>query len=480
MINKINNKEMGKLLTVLIASVVGLLFFSCHTSPLYPNFFGYDSAIFSLLGKGIVEGKNLYVDLFDHKGPIIFFINALGHLLGGRGGIFFIQCVSMLITVTFLFFTGRQLMKEKKYSSFIEMIFPFAGFFAAFFIAFQKGNLTEEYSLPFISGCCYMFIKYTANIKETSEHPIGFAVFYGVSLAFLSMLRLNNAVTVGAGVLYIFICLIIKKQYKNLLWNLLAGIVGMAIVFVPVFLYFYVHDSFDEMIYAAFIHNFVIAGNTARSSEVFVPYIPMFICAVILGWKIIKTRAVDSIDSLFAVIFALNLAALLIANRFMHYFVIFYPIYFLFLCRYIKPRKDWIFSVAVVLTMLLNTYQIADATMSSVKLVHINGNVRYSTVSADMTKIPENERDSVIGFEIQSADYLAGNIVPCYKYYTLQNTWSITNPQIAEDFVSYVADNTPLWLIMSKDHTNEELNEIINEEYGFQFENKYMTFYRLK
>ena len=97
-----------------------------------------------------------------------------------------------------------------------------------------------------------------------------------------------------------------------------------------------------------------------------------------------------------------------------------------------------------------------------------------------MTKIPENERDSVIGFEIQSADYLAGNIVPCYKYYTLQNTWSITNPQIAEDFVSYVADNTPLWLIMSKNHTNEELNEIINEEYGFQFENKYMTFYRLK
>ena len=472
--------EKGKLLTVLIISLLGLFCFSCYTSPLYPNHFGYDSAIFSLLGKGIAQGKDLYVDLFDHKGPIIFFINALGHLLGGRNMIFLIQCVSIVITVSFLFCAGKLLLKKNKYSSFLELIFPFSGFFTMFLFTFQKGNLTEEYSLPFISGCCYMFVKYTIGIKDKPEHPVSYAFFYGVALAFVVLLRLNNAVTIGAGILYIFICLLINKKYKNLLYNLLVGLLGMAVVVVPIFLYFYVHNSLDEMIYATFIHNFIIADNTAHSSSVVLPYIPMVICMVILGWKILKSRVIDNIDAILAIILVLNLTALLIANRFAHYFEIFTPVYFLFLCRYVNPRKEVVFTAVIILSVLLNTYQAAEETISSFKSVYVNGNVRYLTVSEDMAKIPEDERDSVIGFEIQSADYLSGNIVPCYKYYTLQNTWSITNPEIVNDFVTYLNDETPVWFIMSKDHTNEEIGEIVKEKYNFQFENKYMTFYRLK
>lgn len=476
----IKNNETPKLLVVLLLALAGMFVFSCSTSPLYPDYFGYDSAIFSLLGKGLTQGKELYVDLFDHKGPIIFFINALGHILGGRNGIFFIQCVSVTVTVSFLFFTGKLLHSEKKYSSYVELIFLFVSFFAVFFYTFQKGNLTEEYSLPFISGCCYMFVKYVTGIKEKQEHPIKYAVFYGIALAFLAMLRLNNAVTVGAGILCVFVCLLIKKQYKNLCLNLLAGLLGMAVVCVPVFVYFYMHNSLDEMIYAAFLHNFVIAGNTARSSEVFAPYIPMIFCAGVLGWKIFKTRAVDSTDSLLGLILGLNLAALLIANRFPHYFEIFSPIYFMFLCRYVKIRKDLIFSFAIILITLLNGYLVAGVTVSSIEEVYVDGNVRYSTVHKDMAKIPENERDSVIGFEIRSADYLAGDIVPCYKYYTLQNTWSITNPEIVNEFISYVDSDSPVWLIMSKEYTNEELNRIAKEKYNPEFENDYMIFYRLK
>lgn len=82
---------------------LALLVFSCYTSPLYPNYFGYDSAIFSLVAKGIKEGKALYTELFDHKGPLIFFINAIGHCLGGRFGIFLMQCVSGLVSLVFMY-----------------------------------------------------------------------------------------------------------------------------------------------------------------------------------------------------------------------------------------------------------------------------------------------------------------------------------------------------------------------------------------
>ena len=58
-------KEIRLLLALSLCYILGLFLFSMHTSPLYPNLLGVDSAIFSLLGKGIVEGKTLYLDLFD-------------------------------------------------------------------------------------------------------------------------------------------------------------------------------------------------------------------------------------------------------------------------------------------------------------------------------------------------------------------------------------------------------------------------------
>ena len=40
-----------------------------------------DSSIFIFFGKAITLGKDAYRDYFDHKGPILFYINALGYFL---------------------------------------------------------------------------------------------------------------------------------------------------------------------------------------------------------------------------------------------------------------------------------------------------------------------------------------------------------------------------------------------------------------
>lgn len=65
--------------------LVFLLFASPYTTPLNP-YYGYDSAVFMVLGKGVAAGKLPYLDLYDNKGPMIFYINALGYLLGGPDG----------------------------------------------------------------------------------------------------------------------------------------------------------------------------------------------------------------------------------------------------------------------------------------------------------------------------------------------------------------------------------------------------------
>lgn len=43
---------------------------------------GRDGGVFLYIGKQILQGKLLYVDVWDTKGPMIYYINALGLLLG--------------------------------------------------------------------------------------------------------------------------------------------------------------------------------------------------------------------------------------------------------------------------------------------------------------------------------------------------------------------------------------------------------------
>lgn len=111
-------KDFAYLGIILLLYIVALLITSKSTSPLYPHVYGEDSALFSLLGKGILQGKTLYAELFDHKGPVIFYINALGQLLGGYTGILFLQCLFGCVSICFLYYTAKILCgTQKKHQS---------------------------------------------------------------------------------------------------------------------------------------------------------------------------------------------------------------------------------------------------------------------------------------------------------------------------------------------------------------------------
>ena len=91
--NRPRARERALSYALLTAAVTAfLLVFSVTTSPLTPGFYGNDSAVFQLLGRAWKDGHLIYRDLFDHKGPVIFFIDMLGELLlPDRTGIFLIQ-----------------------------------------------------------------------------------------------------------------------------------------------------------------------------------------------------------------------------------------------------------------------------------------------------------------------------------------------------------------------------------------------------
>ena len=78
----LDERSLPRLGLLLCFSAVFMLFASPYTTPLNA-YYGYDSAVFMSFGKGITHGLRLYLDLYDNKGPMIFYFNALGYLLGG-------------------------------------------------------------------------------------------------------------------------------------------------------------------------------------------------------------------------------------------------------------------------------------------------------------------------------------------------------------------------------------------------------------
>ena len=94
--NIVNSKYYPLLL--LFVSFVFVTLFSRATSFLY-LFEGSDPSIFKQMGRAMLKGKILYIDYFDNKGCILYFIHALAFWLGGDFVLLLMQAVSLTITL---------------------------------------------------------------------------------------------------------------------------------------------------------------------------------------------------------------------------------------------------------------------------------------------------------------------------------------------------------------------------------------------
>ena len=101
-------------------------------------------------------------------------------------------------------------------------------------------------------------------------------------------------------------------------------------------------------------------------------------------------------------------------------------------------------------------------------------------VSQIVEQIPEDERDSVIGYEISSDVYLYAGITPSFKYYTMQNWWAKNDPAIMDDFLEYLDSGSPTWVMVIPYEDDAPVMDILAEKYQYVDNCSYVVLYRLK
>lgn len=382
-----------------LAAFLFVFLFSCTTSPLYehhPFWFHGDSGIFQEMGVCLVQGGTPYVDLFDHKGPILWFIQALGIWISPRWGIMILQSISLFCTLVLWYKTARLIIGKPCLSVVISL------FGLLFLLAFyQRGNLCEEWCLPFISFPIYLY--YYRSEKNQLLQPLYTTLdsfIIGLCVGVIAMIRLNNTAPIIGFVLWDFIMCLKHKEYKRLWTNISAICAGMVVIFLGCALFYLVKAGWNgvyEMIYGTFVFNLLYFGE--KTSLTFLSSIKHYILPVVFLSLLIvlmfqnkknNTVIIPGIISFVVTTFAIG------SFEFWHYTMIFIPLFVLASVLSIKGKSIGgliILGLAILYSCFIG-YEAAD---------HLLFRLRGKTANTEINdgfhrfieSIPENERKSI-------------------------------------------------------------------------------------
>lgn len=214
-----------------------------------------DASIFLLIGDKIRLGDLPYLDWYDHKPPLIFYLNALGLWLGGgsRWGVWGIELIS--ISAASLF--GYAFLR--RFFGVLTSVVSVGLFLLNLVFIHQRGNMTEEYALPFQFAVIFLLSR--VNGARRSKGVL-FAI--GCMLAMASSLKQPMAGIGVAAVVYLFLQAAYEDRWQDLALSFGFIGLGFAAVWAAWFLYFAVAGIFPEFWEAAFSYNVALSGITLQ------------------------------------------------------------------------------------------------------------------------------------------------------------------------------------------------------------------------
>ncbi|MBI1374395.1 MAG: hypothetical protein GC159_16885 [Phycisphaera sp.] len=149
-------------------------------SPAFVTAPDINGATFLLMGQSLLDGGVPYRDAWDHKGPLLYLLDAIGLALGGRWGVWAIDGLLLGCAVGLLFDAARR--SGGRWVGLFAVLLSLASLDT---IA-DFGNKTESYALVFHAAAIWAFCCMPSRSRWS-------AVIIGVSIAGCFWLRPNNA-----------------------------------------------------------------------------------------------------------------------------------------------------------------------------------------------------------------------------------------------------------------------------------------------
>jgi hypothetical protein len=231
--------------------LVGALFVLLPVSPLNMPYTFRDSGVFLYFGWRILNGELPYRDLWDHKPPVIFYLNALGLAItnNSRWGVWVIE----LIFLFFAAYLGYQLLK--KVFGLLPAILSLLIWLLALVPLLQGGNFATEYALTWQISALWLF--YHAG---ESKKPLRVYFLIGL-LGGISFFTKQTTIGIWlAMAIYLTALRLWEKQAGRWAREILAIFFGGISVIMVAAAFFAAQGALAQFWDAAFAYNFVYSS----------------------------------------------------------------------------------------------------------------------------------------------------------------------------------------------------------------------------
>ena len=482
------NKKAASILEVFGIIVLACLFclkFSLTTSPFY-NVQGQDSACFYLFGKYWAEGFLPYVSLWDHKGPLIFFINLIGYALtGSKIGVFIIQCISLSV---FLYFT---LQTFRLYFSTLISWGLTAISLCWLACSYEGGNLTEEYLLPFLSMGFYQVCRWLdQREKENISFPSSTAFLFGLILGVSFLTRLTNALSSCGVMLGIGLILLEQKQWRALLRIILYYILGFAVIVLPFCLYFYFHEALYDMLFGTLLYNITFLDKSYNGSLIsrfaqkdFLLFTIMAVnCYGLLFLSLINLFS-KSYDRKRALVWicASSLLAFWYLNGNMdaHYRTITVPLFPILMAEIHLSKKRFprvLVGLVTACLLIGPAFQTLRKWNSFVDYYN-DEKILASLRDYVMDYVPNHQLENFIGYNCLTGIYLTLDVQPCYSHFSFQRAQTAKSTVLRDDVLREFGSKKAKYILVNGDASL--IQSILDESYQAMPSNRDYPLYQL-
>jgi hypothetical protein len=263
MTDKKSKKE--KWIIILVSFVISavMLTICSKSSFLYPINDWVDANIYFTIGKSIARGKVLYRDVFDHKGPLLYFLHSLAYLISHTTflGVYFIEVIAFAF---FLIAVYRILRLYTDKNAMLAL--PVIAALIVSSKSFCHGDSAEELCLPLLMWSLYEMLRY---LKEGNGHMSYRTIFlHGILAGCIMLIKYTILGFHFAWILAVFLSCIIKKDWKRGIQSGLVFVGGMIATMIPFFLYFGLNHALKDW-YTVYIYDNIFAYSNIEKVSLF-------------------------------------------------------------------------------------------------------------------------------------------------------------------------------------------------------------------
>ncbi len=258
-------KKKTKLWIFLFCFLIAFLAISISSasSPIYVTNVYPDPNAFLTVGRSMLHGMLPYRDLFEQKGPVLYFLYMIASLISSKSffGVYLLELVTFTV---FLYFLSKiiRLYLETRH---IFWMLPLISGLLVSSIPFVGGGIPELFMLPLITYSVYKMLE---NIKKKKFMTSKELFFHGFLCGLIFMMKFTLVGFYFGFMVFVLLKDFLKKRYRQIFADSFTFLLGMSVPFLLCSLYFAYHHALKDFIDVYFGFNLTSYAMGSSNSKI--------------------------------------------------------------------------------------------------------------------------------------------------------------------------------------------------------------------